>query len=315
MAYEVSELARNLRPVGRILQLDGWFVWGSSPIDGPDGNVHLFTSRWPEKTGHRGWSTHSEIIHSVGETAEGPFEVADVALQGRGGSAWDAAMVHNPTIHRFDGRYYLFHIGNRDGRPFTQQIGVAVADDLHGPWERFDEPILGPGLHGAWDWLMATNPAMLRDRDGRFRLYYKSWDLRDKKRKMGLEVADDVLGPYEKHPENPIVDYSDRGKQVEDACVWLEDGRFFMLMADDNEGVVKKHAGALISSEDGVHWSEPMLGYDTTDAYFGGPTVRFERPQVLLRDDRPAYLYLSMQGTEGELDSSAVLRVERQEGG
>jgi hypothetical protein len=94
---------------------------------------------------------------------------------------------------------------------------------------------------------------------------------------MGLAIADDVIGPYEKHPENPIVDYSPEGKQVEDAYVWVQDGLFYMLMADDNEGVVRKHGGALITSEDGVHWSEPMLGYDTTDAYFrgrAGPALR-----------------------------------------
>jgi len=309
MAHTVSEFASRLEPIGRILQLEDWYVWGSSAIDGPDGKVHLFTSRWPAETGHRGWSTHSEIIHSVGDSAEGPFEVADVALRGRGGEIWDACMVHNPTIHEFDGRYWLFHIGNRDGRPFTQSIGVAVADDLSGPWERFDRPLLTASRYRAWDWLMATNPAIVRHPNGQFWLYYKAWDMADQKRKMGLAVAEDVLGPYEKHPDNPIVDYSPQGKQVEDAYVWIERGLFHMLMADDNEGVVRKHGGALVTSEDGVHWSEPTLGYDTSDVYFGGQTVRFERPQVLMRDGRPAYLYLAMQGWGGELDSSAVLRV------
>ncbi|MFP4250022.1 MAG: glycoside hydrolase family protein [Armatimonadota bacterium] len=308
MTAPISSFAQRLEPVGRILQLPDWYVWGSSAIDGPDGKVHLFTARWPKQTGHRGWSTHSEIMHSVSDSAEGPFEVLDVPLKGRGGRHWDAAMVHNPTIHEFDGRYYLFHIGNLDGRPFTQQIGVAVADNLRGPWQRFDRPLLGPSQHRAWDWLMATNPAVVRDIDGRFRLYYKSWDMADRKRKMGLAIADDVLGPYEKHPENPIVDYSGDGKQVEDAYVWIEDGTYSMLMADDNEGVVCKHGGALITSDDGIHWSEPQIGYQTTDVYFEGePVRRFERPQVLLRDGRPAWLYLAMQGDE--VDSSAVLRV------
>ncbi|MGC9320589.1 MAG: glycoside hydrolase family protein [Armatimonadota bacterium] len=310
MSVRVSEFARRLRPIGRILQLPDWHVWGSTAIDGPDGTAHLFSSRWPRETGHRGWSTNSEIVHSVGESAEGPFEVTDVALRGRGGDRWDAQMVHNPTVHQFGGRYYLVHIGNRDGRPFTQQIGVAVADSLDGPWERFDRPILGPGMHGAWDWLMATNPALVRHPDGQFWLYYKAWDFSDGKRKIGLAVADDPLGPYEKHPDNPLIDYSDAGKQIEDPYVWIQDGLFHMLMADDNEGVVKKHGGALVTSEDGIHWSEPVLGYDTTDVYFDEPVRRLERPQVLLRDGRPAYLYLSMRDDPDRGDSSVVLRVE-----
>lgn len=310
MNLHISDFAHRLEPVGRILGLEGWHVWGSSAIDGPDGKVHLFTSRWPEESGFRGWSTHSEIMHSVSDSAEGPFEVVNVPLQGRGGHHWDAAMVHNPTIHEFDGRYYLVHIGNRDGRPFTQQIGVAVADDLYGPWERFDEPLLGPGLYRAWDWLMATNPAIVRHPNGQFWLYYKSWDIGDLTRKMGLAIADEIMGPYEKHPDNPLVDYSPESKQVEDAYVWIEDGVFYMLMADNGGGVVRQHGGALITSEDGIHWSEPMLGYDSTDAYFEGePVRRFERPQVLLRQGRPAYLYLSM--ASDHLATSAVLRVRQ----
>ncbi len=308
MSAAITDFAQRLEPVGRILELPDWHVWGSSAIDGPDGRVHLFTSRWPTESGFRGWSTHSEIMHSAGDSAEGPFEVVDAPLRGRGGRHWDAAMVHNPTIHEFDGRYYLFHIGNLDGRPFTQQIGAAVSDDLYGPWMRLDEPLLGPGMYRAWDWLMATNPAIVRHPNGQFWLYYKSWDLKDLKRKMGLAISDHVLGPYEKHPENPIVDYSPEGKQVEDAYVWVQDGLFYMLMADDNEGVVRKHGGALITSEDGIHWSEPVLGYETTDVYFPGePVRRFERPQVLIRDGRPAYLYLAMQSDANA--SSAVLRV------
>ncbi|HCA46538.1 MAG TPA: glycosyl hydrolase family 43 [Armatimonadetes bacterium] len=310
MTALLSGFAQRLEPVGRILELPDWHVWGSSPIDGPDGKVHLFSARWPVETGFGGWSTHSQIVHSVASEPEGPFEVVDVVLTGRGGRHWDAAMVHNPTIHEHEGRYYLFHIGNLDGRPFTQQIGVAVSDSLYGPWTRLDDPVLGPSQYRAWDWLMATNPALLRHSNGQFWLYYKSWDMADLKRKMGLAVADHILGPYHKHPDNPIVDYSPQGKQVEDAYVWFEDGLFYMLMADDNEGVVCQHGGALITSEDGIHWSEPQIGYQTTEVYFEGePVRRFERPQVLLRDGHPAYLYLAMQGDEAA--SPALLRVRR----
>ena len=306
----VSDFAARLRPVGRLLEMDGYYVWGTSPIDGPDGNVHLFSARWPADTGMSGWSTRSEIIHSVGPSAGGPFEMQDIAMAARSGQAWDAGMVHNPTIHCFDGTYYLVHIGNRDGRPFTQGIGIAVSHSLYGPWERFDEPVLAAGMYGAWDWLMATNPALVKHPDGRYWLYYKSWDLQDKKRKVGVAIADSVLGPYEKHEQNPLIDYSDEGKQIEDPYVYVQDGTLYMVLADDNEGVVKQHGGALVRSEDGLTWSEPELAYDTMDAYLDEPVRRFERPQVLVRDGRPAYLYLAAQGGAYDTASAVCLRVE-----
>ncbi len=48
---KISGFCRKLKPVGRILESSGYCVWGCSPICGPDGKVHVFYSRWPEKYG------------------------------------------------------------------------------------------------------------------------------------------------------------------------------------------------------------------------------------------------------------------------
>jgi len=90
----------------------------------------------------------------------------------------------------------------------------------------------------------------------------------------------------------------------------VQDGKFCMILADDNEGVLKPHAGILIESDDGIHWSEPSLAYDTTEVYFGEPVQRFERPQVLMRNCRPAYLYLAAAGGRYGTSSGACLRVK-----
>ena len=50
----LSDFCRRLEPVGRILELPDWRVWGCSPLDGPDGKVHVFFARWPNQTGHEG---------------------------------------------------------------------------------------------------------------------------------------------------------------------------------------------------------------------------------------------------------------------
>jgi len=310
-AMNSAELSfhQRLQPVGRILELDGWFVWCCSAIDGPDGKVHLFCSRWPAELGMAGWSTDSEIVHAVSDRPEGPFELRDVALRGRGGEIWDAQMVHNPTIHKVGVQYALIHIGNRDGRPFTQCIGLALSNWLDGPWRRFDQPILRPSQRRAWDWLHVTNPALLQHPNGQFWLYYKSWDIRDNLFKMGLAIADRIEGPYEKHPANPVVDYSALGKRMEDPYVFMQNGVFHMIMADDNQGIVKQHGGIIVESRDGIRWAEPKLAYDTTDIYFGGKVERFERPQVLMRDGRPAYLYLAATGGRCGTSSPVCLRV------
>ena len=89
---------------------------------------------------------------------EGPYEPLDVALPARGGDAWDADMTHNPTVHRFGEKYYLYYVGNSEIAQSSmsfhdlnwihrnnQRIGVAVASDPAGPWERFDDPVIETG--------------------------------------------------------------------------------------------------------------------------------------------------------------------------
>ena len=82
--FKVSEFCRKLKPVGRVLEMEGWFVCCCTPIDGTDGKVHLFCSRWPKETKMHGWLTNSEIIHAIADAPEGPFTMEGVALKGSG---------------------------------------------------------------------------------------------------------------------------------------------------------------------------------------------------------------------------------------
>ena len=78
----------------------------------PKGSCHLFYSRWPRSKGFEAWVTHSEIAHAIAEKPSGPYEHVDVALPARGGDVWDGYCTHNPTVHTFNGNYYLYYMGN-----------------------------------------------------------------------------------------------------------------------------------------------------------------------------------------------------------
>jgi len=137
--------------VGVAVEEPGLTVWGTSPILGDDGKVHLFCARWPGHLGvDPGWRSHSEIAHYVGNAPEGPFRFVDVALRGTGRDTWDRYGAHNPAIHRVGDRLVLLYIGNDDptppAHPRNQRIGMVVADTLDGPWRRVgrDGCILAP---------------------------------------------------------------------------------------------------------------------------------------------------------------------------
>ncbi len=335
----VSDFMTRLVPVGRILEDPDYNVWCCSPILGEDGRIHVFYARWPNEADHVGWLTVSEIAHAVADLPEGPYETLGTVLAGRGGAYWDAHTIHNPAVYRFEDGYIMYYIGNREPNVETLRTGAAFAKTLDGPWERVDEPLIPGGSDpDDLDSAYACNPAMVRDRDGRFLLYYQgmsltewSYDIQVRKMKPGssdagkkanrrtlLTVAEDPRGPYVYHPDNPVIDLRHYGNnaQCEDPTVWFEDGRFHLVARD--MGVFNHEVGLYFVSDDNVKWSEPTLAYDAMKAYVNEPPNgldregRLERPQVLLGPDgRPTHLFGAFRGGKYNTSSGFVFQIKR----
>lgn len=323
-----SDFCRRLKPVGRILEEKGYYVWCNSPVYDGQGKVHVFYSRWEEKYGMGGWIHKCEIAHAVADSPEAEFKHVQTVLKPREGY-FDATTCHNPHIRFFDGKYYLFYMGNSNGKTNTKRIGLAVADNLHGPWKRMEKPLLDTGPEGAWDDHCTTNPAMIKHPNGQFWLYYKSWNTKEYEeakgkrirgnRKYGLAVADKIEGPYTKYENNPVIDFSYLGnnEQLEDAFVWIEDGKFKLIARD--MGFFNHDYGLIFESEDGLNWEKPKVAYYETDRYFKQPPKpkhlnrygRLERPQLLMKDGRPEYLFTTTQGGKYKTASGYVFKIER----
>lgn len=319
-----SSLCGRLVARGRILEDPDHYVWGCSPIYGPDGRVHVFYSRWRPKHGMIGWQIDCEVAHAVADDPTGPFTPVEdpVVLSGAGGDAWDGVTIHNPTVHAVGDRYVMFYVGNRLTYDQTlveaTKIGMAFADSPDGPWRRHsDNPVLERGEPGAWDDGGLDNPAFLAHPDGRSLLYYRTWKSEDDVRNdvLGLAIADDVEGPYEKYEGNPVVDprtLTDRRPVgIEDPCAYIDDGKVRLLTRDF--GVVSGRdgfspcSGLLFTSADGIDFEvPPEIAYHPAEHYYDAAPDeselirygRFERPKVLLDDGRPTHLFNAMRGGE-----------------
>lgn len=290
---------------GIAVEEPGYCIWGASPIIEPDGKIHLFVERWPGSKVEPGWRGESEIAHYVGDQPEGPFLFSDVALVGTGKETWDKSAVHNPTIHKVGDQYVLLYIGNNNPKqpphPSNQCIGMAVSASLNGPWKRVgtDGKILSPPDHpGYWNYKATNgvnNPAFLPHPDGGFFLYFKSQG-----GKMGLAVAENLEGPYVQMPF-PV---TRNNQAVEDGYAFIWQNQF-CLLTTDNHGLIEKGGGILWKSEDGIHFDEKEQGFYPVVKYLGenrlqkaanhylGNIIKFERPQVLFLEGRPAYLYVT----------------------
>ena len=295
--------AESWEYIGIAVEEPGYTIWGSSPVIDDEGKVHLFVARWPaELKVDPGWRSHSEIAHYIADKTEGPFVFSDVALTGTGKETWDKFGAHNPAIHKIGGKYYLFYIGNNNPKPpahpSNQCIGLAVSESLDGPWERvgMDGLVLSPHQNpDYWNFQPSNginNPAFLQHPDGGYFLYFKSQG-----EKMGVAIAENPEGPYVQLPF-PV---TRNNQAVEDGYAFVMDGKI-CLLTTDNHGLIENGGGILWKSEDGIHFTEKEQGYFPFSKYIPkenrkkakqhyGSMIKLERPQVLMLDGRPAYLY------------------------
>ncbi|BCX46213.1 hypothetical protein HAHE_01210 [Haloferula helveola] len=117
--------------------------------------------------------------------------------------------VSTPDILVWKGRYYLYYqafleISGKRGDDCP--VSVSVADSPDGPWTPTHKIVVANGPEGSWDQYSIHDPYPLV-RDGKIFLYFKS-DYRrngDHIRSQGLALADDPLGPFRKHPLNPVI--------------------------------------------------------------------------------------------------------------
>ncbi len=112
----------------------------------------------------------------------------------------------------------------------------------------------------------------------------------------------------------------------------IEDGYAFnynnkiYLVTTDNHGMIESGGGLIWESADGMSFSNPKQSFKTLAHYFGGTLPeqafltkgeigsKFERPQILMIDDKPSYLYCpSGTNTDGGKGSASYILKIRKE--
>ena len=297
--------SKRLKYVGVIIEDDEYHVWGSSPIWGNDGRVHVFSARIPVATGFDVWWATSQIAHYVADQPEGPFEFVEVLLK-PGDSPegeWDCGTQHNPTITRIDDRFVLtYHsaMGTiEDRQRSTIRIGMMTATDIRGPWVKLgmmldpptaEESNVVSGEHYGF----TDNPSLIRHPDGRFFLYYRiKFPGLEGGNTYGVAIADKLEGPYIHHPDRVV----NNPTYIEDPYVFVHAGLFYMLISD-----AESRGGLLLTSEDGLHfdYNEAVKGFGPLSDYVDPGLLEacqnyrsscFERPQLLLKDGMPTHLF------------------------
>ncbi len=302
----VDDLADRIHYVGVVINNPEMTTWGASPIRDEAGIYHLFAARWTSKLRvDPGWRSHSEIAHFTSKSPAGPFAFQQTVLAGtHQEGSWERYAPHNPLIKRFGDTYALFYIARTNPRiNHTQRIGLATSKSLDGPWQRRDKPILAPSEDdGNWtngSSCGVNNPAVVQMPDGRFFLYFKARNKRQRGAMMGLAIAGRLEGPYVIQ-EKPV---TANKMTIEDGYAFIGKDKLVHLITTDNHGIVERGGGLLWTSKDGFQFGAPKQAYHRLDAYIQksdypnarriyGPGIwKLERPQFLIEGGVPRYLY------------------------
>ena len=94
---------------------------------------------------------------------------------------------------------------------------------------------------------------------------------------------------------------------LEDPHVWIENGKLCMLVHDmgydqDEDG------GWYFESDDGIHWSDPVIGYHGPKHYWS-EAGRLETP-LILRSDSGAPDYLFVNRDTAGLATGFVFKIQ-----
>lgn len=323
---------------GAVFRDAGYHVWCSG-VAGCNGSWWLLYSRWPEKVGHYGWATHSEIAVAQGPSPTGPFKPSGkVILPSASSHAWERDVAHNPTIVSDKGSYLLAYMGNHG--PLTsvpgsadqpvqmddawwvhrnnQRIGVARAKHPSGPWETTARPVLDVCKNG-WDSQIVNNPTIFRRADGRWTMIYKA--VSDGPQPFGGKVmhgvaeSNDPQGPYVRQPGIHPFAAETSSFPAEDPYAWYDkpSGLYRAVVKDMNGALTGQGRSlAFYHSKDALQWElsaiPPVSGAklmmpDGTLL----PCARIERPQITVdADGRAVALHVACLPEGGDGVSFSV---------
>lgn len=303
-----SKMAAHMEWKGLAVSEPDRSVWCCCPIEGPDKKIHMFVARGqPGAEVGPTWGKTCVIAHYLADRPEGPFMYESTVFEGTKDGSWDSYGPMNPDVRRIDGKYVMAYTGTRDLATFpgSMSVGMALADDLNGPWRRVGQ-LVDPAkvadldaTHGGW----IDNPTLLKHK-GKYYCYFKRCSAgKQLEAKYCVAMSDKLVGPYEYQGVA-----TDNTSYIEDAFVWEQGGVIYLMTTDNFSQNVpgSPRANILWQSTDPLHFrlSEATLATGTIKEhwrdwdpkrssfpYSGSGVPFFADPCFLLQDGKPTYFY------------------------
>jgi hypothetical protein len=178
-------------------------------IYNPSGNRYTYApSIITEGNTDHIWTCHNDIDGNIRDHIYYTRRVNGVVQESRsvlGPAAdgrWDDWHICDPSVLRsdvrynnVDYRYVMFYLGNDRDCSCNNQIGVAFAQNIGGPWTRYPNPIVSWSTPSQWGVGQPTATSV--DGRGRFLLFYTQGDTTTRafRRDVNVSSASFSVGP------------------------------------------------------------------------------------------------------------------------
>ncbi len=191
-----------------------------------DGKYYVWYTRRHTKVPPIGWNKAAEAKDEIPST---DWDLCDIwYATSTDGFTWEEQgvavkrpekpnpgwkSVATPDILIWKGKYYLYYQAFDEPSGLRGDwcpVSVSSADSPDGPWTNGGDSVIPFGKKGEWDQDATHDPHPIVYK-GKIYLYYKAaynkWpDVRDKYAVgHGLAIAENPLGPFVKHPLNPVM--------------------------------------------------------------------------------------------------------------
>ncbi|MDV7185889.1 glycoside hydrolase [Lutibacter sp. TH_r2] len=156
--------------------------------------------------------------------------------------------VSTTDILKWEGKYYLYYQGFMEASGKSGDycpVAMSYSDSPDGPWKAVKGAVIENGAEGEWDQYAIHDPYPLVH-NGKVYIYYKSAFNRPGNVWVagGLAIADNPMGPFKKHPLNPVLN---SGHEV--ALFPFKKGVAAMVAKDGNEHSTIQYAEDWVNFE------------------------------------------------------------------
>lgn len=157
----------------------------------------------------------------------------------------------------WEGKYYLYYQAFMEAsgkRGDDCPVAVSWADSPDGPWTPTNQIVIPNGAKGEWDQFSIHDPYPLVH-DGKIYIYYKSdsGERGNLVRMHGLAIGEHPLGPFKKHPLNPVLNSGH-----ETTLFPFREGVAALVIRDGNEHYTIQYAEDWVNFEIAAITSEFM---------------------------------------------------------